>query len=337
MTTRGVSLSEALGGASSPHQRLSAGLAAATELARRFCPGHTASYGFELPLDSATRPVDFGVCIDASREARRALGECLRARVAAGGADHPAWSAASALACRLADDRDPLARHLSAVFFEFDADERGALRGAPSLFARFRQPLARSHDLPQIGAALSALGAGDDAARFVEDLSALVAAAGCAAVTDVGLMAARSTPSLRASVELLPGDARAALAAGPWRAHADALSPAWRALAPDEHRLRLHLDSVSSALGVEQSFGVESRARTAWRPWLERVAEAKLLQCEEIPELLAWTGSARVERSPRWPFVMRRELGHVKLVFVGERFVRAKAYLVASPVFSLFS
>ena len=325
-TTRSVSLGEALGGVHPKHERLAAGVAAARALSQRLELAHVKSFGFELPLDS-TAPVDFGLCIGPTVEARRGLVAC------AGNFCHD--SVVPELARRLADENDRLAGRIAEIFFEFDRDANGAFTARPSLFARLRVPATHAEDVPRLREALAALGAHADAEPLLDDVGSMLGAGGHAAVTDVGVMSGRASRSSRVSIELF-SDPRRLVAASRRSESAVALVAACRALAAGQPNLRLHLDATSPVIGVEQSFGVGSGARALWRAWLDRLAGSGLMRPEELPPLLEWWGPTRVARGERWPFVLRRELGHVKLVFVGDRFTRAKAYLVASPTFSLF-
>ena len=144
-------------------------------------------------------------------------------------------------------------------------------------------------------------------------------------------------------VRIAAGAVRGFLERAGWPGATNRVERVIEAMAPVPSRLALSLDVAAHGLlprlGLEFAPPAMEKARAAWQPLIERVAELGWCLPEKERGLIDFTGIERVFRDDGL-FMLYRGISHVKLTVAGDS-VQAKAYIgfsylpfSASPVSS---
>lgn len=329
-------------------------LAAMHGLASAFPADISEFFGFECRLGDPRADADFLLCIKASEAGRAVMaGRVPGVEVAACFEPAPVWARIRAFAAAWADPESPFHKPIQNMWLEFDIDSDDVPTGVPSVFIgsdALQGGVGKRSDwlieqaLPALrGAPLTeAL-----AASLVEVLRVLPASGH---IFQVGLMLSRpeAADMLRICVRGLSvteaGDFLAAV--GVPEAQRPQLHAVLELAYASSASVDLDLDlcpTVGAKIGFECAFGEDAETPQRITAFLDRLVEMGACLPAKRAALLAWRGGFHERTDPdAWPADLRararsagksvvsmfmRWLYHIKLVYVPERPVEAKAYL----------
>lgn len=262
-----------------------------------------------------------------------------------------AWSRTMAFLRRWGDPASPFANRLDHIWLEFDVSDGGVSRDVPSVFFSPRDG-GRLGDAGEARALISeavAMLAGDalardDADRLRRSLALVPAGA---FLFQVGVMCARQPASLRLLLsDISPHDLVACLGDIGWPGDRERLRTELAGLAPRldglTYGVEIH-EGIGARVGIECYVRNDDMraARERWRVFIDHLIERGLCRADKGEALLAYQGISHEASADVWPSnlsgagsflggrvvpVLARSIHHVKLGFVDDAVVEAKAY-----------
>lgn len=262
-----------------------------------------------------------------------------------------AWSRTMAFLRRWGDPASSFAHRFDHIWLEFDVSDGGVSRDVPSVFFSPRDGgrLGEAGDARDLISEAVAILAGealalDDAAKLQRSLELLPAGA---FLFQVGVMCARQPASLRLLLsDISPDELVAYLGDIGWAGDRERLRKEIAGLAP---RLDGLTYGVEIHEGVGARVGIECYVRNddmraameRWPVFIEYLIERGLCRADKGEALLAYQGVTNEASVDVWPSnlsgassffggrvvpVLARSIHHVKLSFVDDGVVEAKAY-----------
>jgi hypothetical protein len=308
-------------------------------------PVHRA--GFECRLADTEDEVDLQQGIFASDAEPARLARFL----AEAGPANDAWAGVHRVAERWSAPDDPLHGAIDELWLELDAAPGGghaalALSDArPSVFAVLER--ADVDSLPIARSLVQMLVNGEESAALDRALTRCShACPESARVSHVGVMLGRSLPAMRVHIRGVPlRELTGYLARVDWGGEPGEIASLAQALLDYGDWVVVCLDILVDQIvrvGVECFFAEKRGLDPRWRPLLERLIDLGLSSAAKADALLRWPATFTPLDSPgRWPEnliaqsltepedtlgAFDRRLSHVKLTFVPEQPVTAKAY-----------
>ncbi len=311
-------------------------------LARRLPPFHFA--GFEVRLDIDKPQVDFQQQVLAHPSEPNELRDHIRR---SGWLSAMPWMRIDTLCTHLNTPSSILYENISGVWLEFDYPFSIKDIPVPSVFLSLKKTSSEKVFLKTVADILALLQNKPAPSTILTSFQHIgrICPEGVR-ICDIGVFLARSTDIIRANVgSLSPDQIRPFLEKLCLKRNGDALMDFYQRLAVTADRLTVCLDigaEIYPRIGLEFFIGTEPEKKPRWVELFDRLIDCGLCHPDKAEGLLRWPGYTYPSiDQPPWPgrlmiesmlgqpdrfLVIGRRLSHVKLDFIPDRPVTAKAY-----------